>query len=253
LTGPRKWLNDYFLRYFEKKYLKEASFVVTSNPFELPKIKRISPDTKFFNVYNGYVESEIALGEGTEQLSDCFRIGYAGTIYPYNRVEDFLEGLKLFISKNPKANFKLLLLGIQSQPEQLNRIKNYDPILKDYIKSTPRLEKKELVQWFCKCNSLLVFTNPKIHLLPSKIYEYLALKRKIIVSINDDSDLKDIMDMTNAGFNCNNSFEIAECIESMYNEFIETGSVSSQVKNFEQFSRKNQAKSFVDIIHAQLN
>jgi hypothetical protein len=57
-------------------------------------------------------------------------------------VEDFLEGLKLFISKNPKANFKLLLLGIQSQPEQLNRIKNYDPILKDYIKSTPRLEKK---------------------------------------------------------------------------------------------------------------
>lgn len=253
LKGPKKWLNDYFFRYFEKKYLKEASCVITSNPFELPKIQNIAPHTKMFNVYNGYVESEVGLGQGIEQLSDCFRIGYAGTIYPYNRVEDFLEGLKLFILKNPKAKFELRLLGIQSQPDQLKRIENYDPILKSFIESTPRLEKKDLIEWFCKCNSLLIFTNPEIHLLPSKVYEYLPLKRKIIVSVNDESDLKDIMEMTNAGFNCNNAEEIANSIESMYKEFIETGKVKSEVKDFEQFSRVNQAKNLTEIIKSEMN
>ena len=144
LEGPKKWLNDYFFRPFEKKYLKNASCAITSNPFELPKIKKISPETKMFNVYNGYVKSEVNLGKGVRQLSDCFRIGYAGTIYPYNCVEEFLQGLKIFITQNPRANFKLLLLGIQSQPEQLRRIENYDPLLKTYIESTPRLEKKRL-------------------------------------------------------------------------------------------------------------
>ena len=72
----------------------------------LPKIREISPKTTFHNVYNGFVEDEINLGKNVDQLSDCFRIGYAGTIYPYNRVEDFLEGLKLFVTMNPNANFQ---------------------------------------------------------------------------------------------------------------------------------------------------
>ena len=198
-----------------------------------------------FNVYNGYVKSEVNLGKGVRQLSDCFRIGYAGTIYPYNCVEEFLQGLKIFITQNPRANFKLLLLGIQSQPEQLRRIENYDPLLKTYIESTPRLEKKDLIQWFCKCNSLLIFTNPEIRLLPSKVYEYLPLKRKIIVSVNDKSDLRDIMEITNAGFNCNNSLEIAKSVESMYKEFMETGMVNSEAKDFEQFERSVQASELV--------
>ena len=83
-----------------------------------------------------------------------------------------------------------MLLGIQSQESQLKRIEDYDSILTPYIESTPRLEKRDLIQWFCKCNSLLIFTNPEIRLLPSKVYEYLPLKRKIIVSVNDESDLK---------------------------------------------------------------
>ena len=101
------------------------------NPFELPKIKKISPETKMFNVYNGYVKSEVNLGKGVRQLSDCFRIGYAGTIYPYNCVEEFLQGIKDFYYSKPTSELKLLLLGIQSQPEQLRRIENYDPLLKN--------------------------------------------------------------------------------------------------------------------------
>lgn len=253
LKGIRKLMNNYFYRYFEKKHLKSAHFVLTSNPFELPKIRELSPKTSYFNVYNGYVESEIEMGNNVDQLADCFRIGYAGTIYPFNRVEDFLQGLKIFIEKNPDSKFKLMLLGIESQPIQLKRIIDYEPVLKPYIESTPRLEKRDLIQWFCKCNSLLIFTNPEIRLLPSKVYEYLPLKRKIIVSINDETDLKDIMEMTDAGYNCNNANEIADSIKEMYQEFLETGKVESDVRNYEQFSRANQAKNLAEIILKSLS
>ncbi|MAJ05750.1 MAG: hypothetical protein CL827_02665 [Crocinitomicaceae bacterium] len=249
LSGIKKILNNFYFRSFERKYLSKAKFVITSNPFEQPKLKSIFPGTILKNVFNGYVEDEIKCGKKIKQLSDTFRIGYAGTIYSFNRVEDYLEGMRKFILKYPKAKFKLMLLGIENQPVQLKRIKEFDPLLLPFIESSPRMNKKDLINWFCKCNSLLVFTNPKIKLLPSKIYEYLPLKRKVLVSVNDKADLKMIMDVTNAGYNCNNSNEIYYALKEMYLEFIKKGVVSSSVKNYKQFSRKNQAKKLADFIH----
>ena len=43
LKGFKRWLNNYFFRRYETTYLKFAHCVVTSNPFELPKIREISP------------------------------------------------------------------------------------------------------------------------------------------------------------------------------------------------------------------
>ena len=85
---------------------------------------------------------KLILGKELTSYPIVLGIGYAGTIYPYNRVEDFLEGLKLFVTMNPNANFKLMLFGIQSQESQLKRIEDYDSILTPYIESTPRLEKR---------------------------------------------------------------------------------------------------------------
>ena len=251
-TGFAKILNNFYFRSFEKKYLGAAKFVVTSNPFEQEKIKNISPNVILKTVFNGYVEAEIDLGKGVEQQSDIFRIGYAGTIYPYNRLEDFLEGMKKFVTEFPDAKFKLWLLGIDSQPLQLNRIKNYDKVLHPCIESTPRMDKAVLIQSFCKCNCLLILTNPDTRLLPSKIYEYLPLERKILVSVNDNSDLKMIMETTNGGYNCNNADEIYQALKEMYAEFLATGKVKSTSTNYQQFSRRNQAKVLAEIIKEEL-
>ena len=248
LKGFFKFLNNFYFRYYERNYIKNSKLVITSNPFEQPKLKKIVPNHLFKNVLNGYVEEEVALGKDVSQLSDEFRIGYAGTIYPFNCVEEFLDGFKKFLLENPNSKIKLMLLGINSQPKQLSRILNYDKELHPYIESTDRMDKKDLIQWFCKCNSLLVFTSPKIKLLPSKIYEYLPLKRKLIISLNDFADIKTIMDITNAGYNCNNSEDISRSIKEMYFEFKKTGKVNSNVHDFVQFSRRNQAKILADII-----
>ena len=248
LKGFFKFLNEFYFRKFEKKYLKNSSMVTSANPFEGPKIKNISPNIKLENILNGFLEEDIQLGKGVEQLSDYFRIAYAGTIYPFNCVEDFLEGLVNFLKEFPKAKFKLMLLGIENQPDQLNRIKNYNTDLLQYIESSERMSKKDLITWFCKCNCLLVFTSPTTKLLPSKIYEYFALKRKILVSINDKSDVETLINETNAGYNCNNSNEIKNALKEMYIEFSENGFVGSTTVNFQQFSRDNQTKKLATLI-----
>ena len=252
LKGINKILNNFYFRFFEKRYLKKSKFILTSNPFEQEKLKYISPNINLKNVYNGYVEEEVNFGKNTDQLSDIFRIGYAGTIYPFNCVEEFLEGLKKFITRFPNSKLKFMLLGINNQPVQLNRIKSYNPALLPYISSSDRMDKADLIKWFCKCNCLLIFTSPNIKLLPSKIYEYLPLKRKILVSLNDRADIEKIMRITNAGYNCNSSEEICNAIEDMYNEFIDTGMVKSNVRNYNQFSRKNQTKHLAEIIKSEI-
>lgn len=248
LKGFRAFLNNYYFRFFEKKFLSKSDMVFTSNPFEQKKLLKINHNINLKNVFNGYVEKEINYGKNVSQLSDYFRIGYAGTIYPFNCVEEFLEGMKLFVLKYPQPRIKLLLLGINSQPTQINRILNYSKELIPYIESTDRMDKRDLVKWFCKCNCLLVFTSPHLKLLPSKIYEYLPLKRKILVSLNDNADIKTIMETTNAGHNCNSSIEIFESLEKMYLEFLKFGFVKSNTENFEQYSRKNQAANMSKLI-----
>ena len=59
--------------------------------------------------------------------------------------------------------------------------------------------------------------------------------------------------MTDAGYNCNNANEIADSIKEMYEEFLKTGKVKSNVTNYEQFSRENQAKDLAQIILKSLS
>ena len=61
------------------------------------------------------------------------------------------------------------------------------------------------------------------------------------------------METTNAGYNCNDSREIFEALEEMYLEFLQNGEVASKSENYEQFSRKDQAKLLAEIIHQQMD
>ncbi len=249
-SGLNKLLNNFWFRYFEKKYLRAARIVITSNPFEQVKLKELVSTIQTETVFNGYIEEEIALVENVKQKSDVFRIAFAGTIYPYHRLEDFLKGFSMFIAKIPNANVQLSFLGIEYQPEQVERIFTFDKNINAYINTTPRISKFELFTKLAESNLLLVLTNPDNRLLPAKIYEYLALNRRVIVSVNDHSDLERIMKETNAGFNCNNASEICEALEIAYLEFKQNACVHSTATDYKQYSRKNQAAVLSNILHS---
>ena len=72
------------------------------------------------------------------------------------------------------------------------------------------------------------------------------------MSVNDNSDLKMIMETTNGGYNCNNADEIYQALKEMYAEFLATGKVKSTSTNYQQFSRRNQAKVLAEIIKEEL-
>lgn len=247
-SGFNRILNDVWFRFFEKKYLRNAQLVITSNPFEQEKLKQLVPTIKTATVFNGYIEEEIIPIQSTPQKSDKFRVAFAGTIYSYHRLEDFMAGFSTFIQRNPSANVELHFLGIEYQPEQVQRIKNFNKDIVSYIHTTPRLPKRELFTKLAESNLLLVLTNPDNRLLPAKIYEYLALNRRVMVSVNDRSDLAKIMEETSAGFNCNDAAEISESLQKAYEEFLTTGVVKSTSHNYEVYSRKNQAFNLAKLL-----
>ena len=82
----------------EKKYAKTATFISISDPDILKKnieYLKINED-KFINPLNGYDENKIESIEHINQSKDVFKIGYAGTIYPFQRLDLFLDGLYNF-------------------------------------------------------------------------------------------------------------------------------------------------------------
>lgn len=247
-SGLNRILNNYWFRFFEKKYLRDAKLVITSNPFEQEKLKDLVSSIQTATVFNGYIEEEIEEVKQVQQKSDKFRIAFAGTIYAYHRLEDFLEGFSIFIQRNPEANTEIHFLGIEYQPEQVQRIKSYNSAINKYIHTTPRLPKRMLFTQLAESNLLLVLTNPANRLLPAKIYEYLALERKVLVSVNDESDLQMIVNETNAGYNCSDAKEIALSLEQAYFEFKQTGKVSSTATNYKSYSRKNQAFNLAKLL-----
>ena len=247
-NGFAKFLNNHWFRLYEKRYLRDAALVLSSNPFEQEKLKALVPTIITKTVFNGYIEEEIELVKQVVQKSDVFRISFAGTIYPYHRLEDFLSGFARFIAKNENAVVEVNFLGIEYQPEQVKRIFAFDKKINAYIKTTPRISKFELFTKLSESNLLLVLTNPENRLLPAKIYEYLALNRRVIVSINDHSDLERIMQETEAGFNCDSPDQICQALETAYASFLQDGLVKSTAKNYQVYSRKNQASLLADII-----
>ena len=87
----------------------------------------------------------------------------------------------------------------------------------------------------------------------AKLFEYLALNRKILLVENDEGDVAEIILSTNAGEIHSNAEDIAFCLEKNYNEFKQNGYVRCFTSNFIQYSRENQTAAFSKKIKEIIN
>ena len=241
----------------EKKIVKTAEFISVSDPDILEKnVKFLNfPREKFINPLNGYDEEKISKLTNIKQSSDIFKIGYAGTIYSFQKVELYLSGLMRFITKNNISENELesLFIGLNYKSEQRNRVLNYEPKLSKFIKSTKRISHIETLKMLKKCNLLLVLCDDKHIALPAKIFEYFGLERKIIVVKNDRDVVENFIKKTSSGFLCNDVNDVVKYIQHAFEEFKLNKEVTSTTTNEQIYSRKNQAKLLADRIKDTLN
>lgn len=242
MCGLGKWINQIFFRRLEKKYVRSAKSIICSDPDVVENLKKLFPEKDIVNIFNGFEEELISSVKDIQQSREKFVISYSGTIYPFQPLELFFEGYKKFIERNQGIQTQCYFYGANFRDQWKDRILSFDQELRPFLFPTDRISQAEVLKNLRSANCLLMLADDHHILLPSKIFEYFALERKILLVKNDKNINEKMMQETNAGLICNSAEEVAEQLNSMYEEWKQNGEVKSTTKNYSMYSREHQAE-----------
>jgi N-acetyl sugar amidotransferase len=253
--------------YFEKKYLKNAAQITTVSDFFKAQISLLVKNKNINILPNGFDPEAVEKIKDVNQKSDVFRIGFVGTISKWHPIQSFISVISSFLLENPYAKFEVNFYGINIPNELQKYINDHFADIKTNINIFPRIPNEELLIELAKSNMMLLFNYYSI--IGTKIYDYLALKRAILLCYTNDkealelkekhyivNDIKglsqhlqeDLINQTNSGYVVQDASHLLNLLNELYLEFNQSGFIKCNTINAEQYSRKAQTGELAKII-----
>lgn len=226
----RKWIASIETSY-EKKWVGTSEQIISVSE---PYTKRISDFLNLpgITVQNGFEESLLNLPE--VDLEKEFTIMYSGVVYPSQDLKVILGALELaFAERNP---FRLIFLGAGFDVKEKRRIEALVPShLADYVEVTSRFPRAEAIRRLQKAHVLLGMAYGNMKGIPSsKLYEYLALGKPVLLCPTDEDLMEKILSESSLGFfakDSKESFLLIKEIRTLYDD-------SDKMDKLKQISRK---------------
>ncbi|MEI7595846.1 MAG: polysaccharide deacetylase family protein [Bacteroidota bacterium] len=236
--------------YFEKKWVKTASFVTSVSEQWTSSVSAfVHKEGKL--VMNGYDSDEYILTDN--YLNERFTIVYNGTLYPSQPIEPFVEGFKLFAdSVKHKTQALLYFPGLATEEYMAEKVRNLLLGYEDYYMITARMPKKDVISLQMSAHALLMVghaTKKGTH--SSKIFEYLACKKPIILCPSDHDVLEQLIIDTKSGFVCNSKEEVFDLLSSLYYGY-EDVFPTFKMDEIEKYSREKQVSYLANFINSKL-
>ncbi|HNS43149.1 MAG TPA: hypothetical protein PKN22_10350, partial [Taishania sp.] len=173
-----------FIKIVKKNVVSTATSITTVSQFLKKKITQNLKHKIFHILPNGYDQSLTEIVENLPQKSDKLTIAFAGTIYQWHPWKSFLSVCSHLIEHH-NIHVHLQFYGLNNPIEFNNYILTLPIKTQNSISITPKLQNKELLQQLAQCNLMLLFNDYSI--LGTKIYDYLGIKRKIILCYKNDT------------------------------------------------------------------
>jgi glycosyltransferase involved in cell wall biosynthesis len=240
-SGNLKRLLDNFYRNREKLYTSNARLIATASPTYAEALHKIHPDKEIKVVYNGF-DGEFFQGlDKIHPPHEKFIISYAGTIYPHQNLEMFLDGLK--------GDMEVLFYGLNSQPAAQQRLFVYCPELRNFLKSEPRIEYSGLIKKLRSSHLLLLLSKKGADWLNAKIFDYMGVRRPVILVENDAGVLEKILTEMNAGKALNSPEEVASFLQTAYAAFKRNDLPDTNLnQGYLKYSRSQQTMEFAQVL-----
>lgn len=194
---------------YEKKWVGSAKFIVSVSE---NYTKRISEFIKVpgITVANGFEEEILDLPQ--ESLFEEFTIVYSGTLYPAQDIKLILGALKIALeNQNP---FRLVFLGSGFDIKEKIRIDSMvEHSLKPHVQITDRLPRHEALTFIKKAHAVLSISYGDMKGIPSsKLYEYIGLKKPVLLCPSDHDVMEQILTDVGVGFF---AADAASCLEQI--------------------------------------
>ena len=222
--------------HLEKKVLQNSkASVFVTNTMKEDYVKKYNFLTNKSHVlYWGYNEENFK-NIDAHSIKDEEVLVHAGNIFDFQNTPKFWKRVKNEIDNG--RNLKIKFIGTVSpgikQTIDLNGLSNYTA----YLGFLPY---NKMLEELSKASYLLVCATEPRH-VPGKLFEYLRTGKPIIAFGNDNSEVKEILEDTNAGMMFNYDNDAKEFFEKI-------GSFKTDLSKIKKFDRESIAKKLSGII-----
>jgi glycosyltransferase involved in cell wall biosynthesis len=251
----------------EKRSVSTAAHISTVSTFVHRKIDSLVPHKPYTILPNGYDPEIIDSIKSIPQNSDKLSIGFVGTIYEWHPIESFLRECAAFITENPETKLQLNFYGTNLQEKLLEMVEIKFTALKDCVMISPKMPNAEVLKRLAENNVVLLFNYYSY--MGTKIFDYLGLRRKIILCYADDpeaNELKrkyyqikemesesgqlqaDLIHATHSGIIVKDAHHLQKVLKDLWMEFSESGAIRCDSTGVEQFSRKLQVQKLAELV-----
>lgn len=152
---------------------------------------------------------------------DKFTITYVGSLYHTQPIELFLQGVKTFINTQKPTAFQVIFVGLKNNKDSYQRVYNEIRGFEPFFVFTERLNKSEAIDIQHKSNVLLICTHTNMKGTPgSKLYEYIALKKLVLISPGDEDIVEETLTKTNQAIVARTNEAVCDQVKALYHSFI---------------------------------
>lgn len=232
----------------ECKWMSNASLFTSVSSYYVRKIKKfIQKEGEV--LYNGYNEDLLKIRHKTDLES--FHITYNGSLYATQEIEVFLKAFVNLVEKySSKIRIKVNFPGLAYDPNQEKRVKHLLMGYEDYYFISDRIPKNAVIDIQASSDVLLMVSHKNVKGIPSsKIFEYIGLRKNILLSPSDNDVLEEIVhDVGKVACSSESCFEI---LEDLILSKIRGVQKHFDVKsNIEKYSSKAQVEKLSELLKA---
>lgn len=269
--NTRTYFVKFWLKSLEKRIVSQAICATTVSAFVQQKINGILPKLPIEIFPNGFDPDALSAVHDVTPPNKVLRFAFVGTIYEWHPLELFLEQLYLF-KKNNEIAFEVNFYGTNKTVWINEFIRSKYPSLIGTVNTYSKMPNQALLKTLASHHVMILFNYYSY--LGTKIFDYLAIKRQIILCFEHDAaaeDLRnqffsikenpdgnmqlqaDLLRKTNGGIVVKDAARLQEVLVSLKNEFLKTGRISCRTQGVEQYSRKIQVEGLATLVKTLLS
>lgn len=248
-----RMINDHIVRSIERKTVSTAKLISVAAPDLKSECRSLLVnDVPIQLVMNGFLEDVFkSIDLRKPQGESPFIILHSGTLYPYQPVEIFLDGLKSAIdtqSIHPNE-LQMMFLGLKYQPDAVSRVSKHIPSLIPYLSFSERMPHPEAIEVQSRADMFLLLASPKFKQIYAKVFDYVALRKPVLLCQDDCGPCSWIIDESGVGIKANSAWEVSKVIIQMRGVPFH---IPAEKQKSAQFSRKHQTGILANLIKTTL-
>jgi len=250
----------------ELRFTRSASALVTVSEFFRDVISPLHAGKRIHIVRNGYDPEAASRAAGVTQGGTRLTIAFAGSLYAWHPLESFLTVCERVVRQSGRE-LELRFVGVSGRSAVESLLASQCPLLARHARLFDRLPNDQAAIELSRANVFLIFNDYAT--VGTKIYDYLALKRKILLCysadrealrlkeryynlqaspVGDDRPMERLIEDTSAGTVTRDQAHLEELLQELLDEFATSGKIACPSMGIERFSRREQAGRLAEIL-----